>query len=191
MMNANRAILSLSEYGCTTNGRDFGEIEALMSSKMTGVYSGGLMYEYSMEDNGFGIVELSGGSVEELDEFTNLQSAMSQFPAPTGDGGAAKTTHSVPCPTKDATWEVDPSAIPAMPKEAETFMKNGAGQGKGLKGPGSQTAGDSGLSTTNTTGGKSSDKANPANGRVGAFDVAPLLVTGVTLGFTLFGAMLL
>jgi len=162
-----------------------------MSDKMTGVYSGGLMYEYTMESNGFGIVDESGGEIEELDEFGNLAKALSEFPAPDGNGGAAATTHSVPCPSKDASWEVEGEAIPAIPKEAEVFMKEGAGQGKGLKGPGSQTAGDSGLSTSNVTDGQQSPGADAANGLIGSFDIAPLLVTAATLGFTLFGAVLL
>jgi 1,3-beta-glucanosyltransferase GAS5 len=162
-----------------------------MSNKMTGVYSGGLMYEYTMEDNGFGIVNESGGDVEELPEFSNLAEALSKFPAPSGDGAAAATTHSVPCPTQDATWEVEGDAIPAIPKEAEAFMKDGAGQGKGLAGPGSQTDGNSGLSKSNVTNGQASDKADAANGRVSPFDIAPLVVTAATLGFTLIGAVLL
>jgi len=162
-----------------------------MSSKMTGVYSGGLMYEYTMEKNGFGIVEESGGEIETLPEFDNLAKAMAEYPAPSGDGGAAATTHSVPCPTRDSTWEVDSDAIPAMPQEAEKYMKDGAGKGKGMKGPGSQTAGNSGLSTSNVTGGEASPGADAAHGMIGSFDVAPLLVTAATLAFTVFGAILL
>jgi hypothetical protein len=182
---------SLSEYGCTVNGRDFGEIEALMSDKMTGVYSGGLMYEYTMEENGYGIVEESGGEIKELPEFQNLADAMSKYPAPDGNGGAAATTHSVSCPSPDPNWEVQGSAIPEMPKEAETYMKNGAGTGLGHKGPGSQTAGDSGLSLRNVTDGKATPEDGAANGLIGSFDIAPLLVTAATLGFTIVGAVLL
>lgn len=181
----------LSEYGCTTNGRDFGEIEALMSDKMTGVYSGGLMYEYTMEDNGFGIVEESGGSIKELPEFSKLAKAMEEFPAPAGDGGAAATTHSVPCPSSGPSWEVEGEAIPAMPVEAQVYMDNGAGQGLGFKGPGSQENAASGTSASNVTDGKASDGADSSVGQVGPFEIAPLLVTGITLGFTLLGAVAL
>jgi hypothetical protein len=42
--------LFLSEFGCIKNTRTFdGQIAALMSSQMTTVYSGGLVYEYSEE----------------------------------------------------------------------------------------------------------------------------------------------
>jgi hypothetical protein len=39
----------LSEFGCITNTRQWGEIAALYSTNMTGVYSGGLAYEYTVE----------------------------------------------------------------------------------------------------------------------------------------------
>jgi hypothetical protein len=162
----------LSEYGCIENGRDFGEIGALMSDDMTGVYSGGLMYEYSMEANNFGIVEIgSDDKVDELDGFAKFASAMSKYPAPTGSAGAAKTTHSVACPTSDAVWEVDPTAVPLMPTQAQKYMDDGAGPGPGLKG-GSQTNEDSGVSPSDGDSEKSTSGSNGGGddsgvGRVG------------------------
>ena len=98
----------------------FNEVAALMSPKMTGTHSGGLMYEYAMEENGYGIVEIdSGGSVKELKGFAKFASALSANPALTGDGGAAKMTHSVACPTKDADWLVDSTLLPAIPEDAK------------------------------------------------------------------------
>lgn len=94
-----------------------------MSDQMSAVYSGGLMYEYSREGNGYGIVELSGNSdtVKEETEFSAFQSALSKYPAPTGDGGFTSTTASVACPTVDDTWDLDSwgaSALPAIPTGA-------------------------------------------------------------------------
>ena len=48
-----------AEYGCNTpdlNGgqRDFSETKALFSDNMTGVWSGGIVYEYFQEENKFG-----------------------------------------------------------------------------------------------------------------------------------------
>nr|XP_036589464.1 1,3-beta-glucanosyltransferase gel1 [Colletotrichum truncatum]KAF6801469.1 1,3-beta-glucanosyltransferase gel1 [Colletotrichum truncatum] len=195
----------LSEYGCITNGRDFNEIQALMSNDMTPVYSGGLMYEYSLEDNDFGIVTIDGSSVKEEPEFAKLASAMSKYPAPTGDGGAAKTTKAASCPTSDSNWMVDPTKIPTMPEKAQKYMTEGAGDGPGLKGPGSQNAGDS-ASDGETTGGTASPTAsgaasgasatgssNAAAGMTfsGPIEKAPLIISGLTVMFTLFGAVLL
>jgi hypothetical protein len=111
----------LSEWGCTTNGRTFEELGALMNSEMTGVYSGGLLYEYSKEGNAFGIVEVSGDSttVSELPDYAALKSALAANPAPSGNGGFVSTTNSVPCPTKDANWLVADDSLPAIPDAAK------------------------------------------------------------------------
>lgn len=174
----------------------------MMNKEMTGVYSGGLMYEYTYEDNKFGIVklkDLKAKTVEKMDEYEAFKSALKANPAPTGDGGAAKTTHSVSCPTSDANWQVNPSMVPQMPSQAEQYMKGGAGKGPGfdLDGDGSQNAGGSGTSTASVTGGqasptgtgKQSDSAAVAT--LGPVDKAPFIVTGLAFFFALFGTLLL
>jgi len=152
----------LSEYGCLKNGRDFNEIEALMSDEMTSVYSGGLMYEYTYEENKFGIVKVDGSDskVEKLDGFAKFSSALSKYPMATGSGGAASSTHSVACPTKDSIWEVDPSEVPLMPTQAQKYMDDGAGDGPGFVG-GSQADTDSGTSPSN---GDSNESTSGDNG---------------------------
>ncbi|KAK1593298.1 glycolipid anchored surface protein [Colletotrichum navitas] len=192
----------LSEYGCNTNVRDFGEIQALMSSEMTSVYSGGMMYEYSMEANKYGIVQIDGNNVEELKEYGNFKSALSKYPAPTDDAGAAKTSHAAAsCPTSDSVWMADPTKIPTMPEAAEKYMTAGAGEGPGLKGDGSQTAGDSasdgdttgGVPSPTSSGGKSTGSSNAAAGMTfgGPIEKAPLAIAGLAAMFTMFGAFLL
>lgn len=188
----------LSEWGCIKNRpRKFEEIGAMMSSDMTSVYSGGLMYEYSMEANDFGIVTLKGNSVEKTDEFDLFKSALAAYPAPTGNGGAASTTHSVSCPTSDASWQVNPSLVPEMPSQAQKYMKSGAGNGPGLSGDGSQNAADSGTSTAGVTGGQASptssggNKDNAAVSVRGSMDKGAVIVSGLALAFSLLGALLL
>ncbi|XDG04379.1 hypothetical protein ABKA04_003994 [Annulohypoxylon sp. FPYF3050] len=189
----------LSEWGCITNGRTFEELSALMSDQMSAVYSGGLMYEYSREGNGYGIVELSGNSdtVKEETEFSAFQSALSKYPAPTGDGGFTSTTASVACPTVDDTWDLDSwgaSALPAIPTGAVKFMTEGAGTGPGLKGDGSQNAG--GTSTGTATPGSGSVTAT-ASGKNGSgrpappMDMSMFAVAGIVGAFTLAGTLLL
>ncbi|KAF4124282.1 glycoside hydrolase family 72 [Geosmithia morbida] len=150
----------LSEYGCIENRpRTFDELSALMSTKMSGVYSGGLMYEYSMEGNNYGIVNIDGDDVTPTKEYAAFKSALAKYPTPTGDGDAATTTHSVPCPTKGSSWELSSNAIPDMPSEADQYLKKGAGTGPGLSGSGSQEAGDSGTATASGTSGQASPTA--------------------------------
>jgi hypothetical protein len=196
----------LSEWGCIKNRpRQFDEVAALMSDEMTGVYSGGLMYEYSIEENDYGVVDLEGGlngKVVKNDEFDLFKEALKNNPAPTGNGGAASTTHAMDCPTSDASWNVDPSLVPEMPKQAQKYMKDGAGDGPGLDGDGSQTAEDSGTASASVTRGEASptgsgggdsgdDDDDSAGVTVYGGSKAALIVTGATLFSTLFGAMLL
>lgn len=84
---------------------------------MTGVYSGGLMYEYALEANGFGIAKLGSG-VKELDDFSKFQKALKENPMPKGDGGFTSTTKAVACPTKDSKWLVEGTLLPAIPTDA-------------------------------------------------------------------------
>lgn len=193
----------LSEWGCIENRpREFEELGAMMSDKMTSVYSGGLMYEYSLEENDYGIVTLKSGKVSREDEFKLFKEALEKYPTPTGDGGASKETHAVDCPPKDPDWQVDPKEIPEMPSQAQKYMEKGAGKGPGLVKPGSQQAGDSGTATASVSEGQASPTAATQQSNEGddgeedagmSLNVgfAPMIVTGATLFFTLFGAILL
>lgn len=198
----------LSEYGCNTNKRNFGELESLMHSNMTGVYSGGLMYEYTMEPNRFGIVEIKGGQEnggadqtgerKELPEFAAFASALKKWPAPAGDGGYTSTTKAAACPTKDEHWDVDSTTLPEIPQGARKYFQEGAGKGPGLKGDGSQWATDQastsegGSAGSGTSGGGSSTKPNAAaRGTTPSADKAPFIISAAVVLFTLVGAVAL
>lgn len=190
--------LFLSEYGCITNGRTFGEVEALMNSEMTGVYSGGVVYEYSEEaDNrGYGLVSISGSSASQLSDFTAYSTALASWPAPSGDGGFTSTTNTQACPSVDSEWLVSNTLLPAIPSGAQKFMTEGAGTGPGLTGDGSQNAG--GTSTGDASSGSGSATATSSStgkksdgGRPAPLDKVGFVVTGVVFVSTLFGTMLL
>ncbi|KAF2721971.1 glycoside hydrolase family 72 protein [Polychaeton citri CBS 116435] len=136
--------LFMSEYGCITNKRAFQETGALYQSDMTSVFSGGLVYEYAEEGSGYGIVQINGDSVSPIDtQFDDLQNALKNNPAPSGDGGYQTNSQAQDCPAGSDNWDIKPftdSAIPAMPSGAAQYMKNGAGKGPGLDGDGSQDA---------------------------------------------------
>ena len=140
----------MSEYGCITNTRTFQEVSALYNTEMTGVFSGGLVYEYSQEGNGYGLVTISGDTVTPNSDFTYLQSAYANQANPTGNGGAMTTSAVSTCPTESADWEVANDDLPAIPAAAEKFMTDGAGTGPGLNGTGSQDAGTSENESTGT-----------------------------------------
>ncbi|KIW03424.1 uncharacterized protein PV09_05196 [Verruconis gallopava] len=186
----------LSEFGCNTNKRDFGEIAALYSDQMTPVYSGGLVYEYSEESSNYGLVNINGDSVEELDDFAALQKAYSATPAPSGDGGAKSGSSPSQCPAQSQHWEVnDPTGnyLPIMPEGAKKYFSSGAGAGPGNNGnTGSQTAGtpSTGFAMsdgTTTSSSSSSSKAAAANVRVPEMTLAPFVAGLVVFASSLLG----
>lgn len=117
---------------------------------MTGVFSGGLVYEYSQEGNGYGLVTINGDSVVEDADFGYLQTALANTPNPSGNGGANVTSAASACPTASAEWDVPNDDLPALPNAAEKYMTEGAGPGPGLTGAGSQNAGNSSTESTGT-----------------------------------------
>jgi 1,3-beta-glucanosyltransferase GAS5 len=151
----------MSEFGCIDHlPRNFGEIEALYSNKMTPVYSGGFVYEYTQEANKYGLVQVQGDSVQELPDFAVLQSALARTPAPTDDGGYKINGKPSNCPPKTNTWLVRNTSIPIMPSQAEKYFKNGAGAGVGIKpgDKGSQWAGKPSSGWADAKNGDAMDK---------------------------------
>jgi hypothetical protein len=196
--------LFLSEFGCITNDRKFGEIAALYDPKMTGVYSGGLVYEYSEEGSGYGLVKISGDSVKETPDFTALADALKKTKVPTDDGGYRSDGTASECPETSSTWEVTDftgDQLPAMPEGAKEYMEKGAGKGPGLTGAGSQDAGGqsegtatagSGQPTKTAGSSASATKSGAASAvEVGALGYAPFVCTAAVFLSTLFGAALL
>lgn len=195
---------SLSEYGCNINTRKFEEVKSLYSTDMTGVYSGGLVYEYSEEDSKYGLVTISGNSVTEGADFAALKSALAGTASPSGDGGYKSSGSASECPTESKTWNVTIAAdqLPKFPSDASDYLKNGAGDGAGLKGAGSQDSGSktadlapaaSGAVTSGAAGAAASaSKTGAASAiRPGAFSFAPVVCGMVVLVSTLFGGALM
>lgn len=167
----------LSEFGCITNKREWNEIASLYSDDMTAVYSGGLAYEYTLEANGYGLVEEgTEGKAVPNDDYDRLKAAYKKTPLPTGDGGARKGKRTVPdCPAETDQWRVDTALLPAMPEAAKKFMDDGAGQGKGIDaetqwaGTPSSTDADlsNGVSTSETQDSNFSNSSSSGNSSSG------------------------
>ncbi|KXT09207.1 hypothetical protein AC579_3497 [Pseudocercospora musae] len=165
--------LFLSEFGCITNRRDWNEVAALYSSNMTIAYSGGLAYEYTLEANGYGLVELQNGQVVPNKDFDRLKTAYEQTSVPDGDGGARKTRTVPKCPPETDEWQVSTTLLPEMPTGAKKFFEDGAGEGPGLEGDGSQWHGtpsetkpdlSDGVSTTEAQDADFSSTSNSSSG---------------------------
>jgi 1,3-beta-glucanosyltransferase GAS5 len=112
-------ITSLSEYGCITNTRTWEETAALYNTEMTSVYSGGLAYEYSMEANGYGMVQINtDGTITELPNFASFKSQLANNPGPSDSGGASSTQAASTCPTQSPNWNITDDSLPAIPDGA-------------------------------------------------------------------------
>jgi hypothetical protein len=168
---------------------------------MTGVYSGGLVYEYSQEGNNYGLVTINGNTVSEDADFTALQTAFNGTANPTGDGGYNSTGGASGCPVKSANWNVTDDTLPAIPSGAAALMKSGAGAGAGLTGAGSQNAGGtstgtatpgSGSVTAVWTGASStSTKKSSASSLQSPLDKTPIVISVLVLACTLLGTAFL
>ncbi|KAL8939229.1 MAG: hypothetical protein Q9216_003475 [Gyalolechia sp. 2 TL-2023] len=203
----------LSEFGCveTKSGRKFGEIPSLYNAKVTPVYSGGLVYEYTKEGDTtqqkYGLVDVqSSSSVVERPDFALLQRAFRDTPAPNGDGGYKSSGEASQCPSRSSTWLVDGVGLPAMPPKAKAFFENGAGTAVGLEGEGSQEVGAESTGTatpgsgavtatgssSSSTGSSTGDSEGAASGlRAPDFTIMPLVCGAVVLMSSLLGGAIL
>lgn len=128
----------LSEFGCIeVTPRPFTEIGSLYSTDMTSVFSGGLVYEYSEEENKYGLVSIgTDGSITKKDDYDNLKKELSGTTDPSGDAGASSDETASECPDYEAgVWEVKDSNLPSMPKRASSMISSGAGKPLGTNGP--------------------------------------------------------
>ncbi|EGW31162.1 uncharacterized protein SPAPADRAFT_63076 [Spathaspora passalidarum NRRL Y-27907] len=112
-----------SEFGCNTvSPRPFTEIEAIYSTQMSSVFSGGLVYEYSEEANNYGLVNLKGDKATPNDDFENLKKQYENTKNPSGDGGFLDSNKPSDCPANSSDWKVT-SDLPDTPKGALKYLK--------------------------------------------------------------------
>ncbi|KAK3058565.1 1,3-beta-glucanosyltransferase [Extremus antarcticus] len=197
--------LFLSEYGCIKNDRNFEEISTLYSSQMSSVYSGGLVYEYSEEGSGYGLVTIGSSGVTPKPDFNFLKQQFAKAQV-SGDGGYSSSGAASQCPKQSTTWEVKDFLgpdLPAIPQGAVKYMSSGAGKPPGLNGDGSQWAtsgaskgtatpgsGSSGVQASSSSTATASGAASP--GFRSDASLMPYLVCGATVFFSTFlGAALL
>ncbi|KAH8882269.1 hypothetical protein GQ53DRAFT_666032 [Thozetella sp. PMI_491] len=111
-----------AEYGCNNPGgaagRIWQETDALYSSQMTGVISGGIVYMYFQEANDFGLVSVSGSSATTLKDFAPLATKIATA-NPTGTSSDAYTPTNSPasCPDVGAAWAASGNSLPPTPDE--------------------------------------------------------------------------
>ncbi|ONH67671.1 hypothetical protein BON22_2603 [Cyberlindnera fabianii] len=76
-----------SEFGCNAiSPRVFEEVSSIFGDEMIGVFSGGLVYEYSQEPNNYGLVEIDDkGAVRLMKDFDYLKVQYTSTEIPTGE----------------------------------------------------------------------------------------------------------
>lgn len=173
---------------------------------MTPVYSGGLVYEYTEEGDAkqskFGLVQIKGGDAVEKPDFDTLMEALTKTPAPKGDGGYKPNGVASTCPPKSDTFLQGDEGLPGLPKTAEAFYQDGAGDGVGFEGPGSQDVGDESngtatpgsgkvTATASGAGSKSTKKGDAGQLRAPSMSTATLWCGLVVLTFSFIGTRLL
>lgn len=158
--------LFFSEFGCNKiMPRTFPEIKDLYREEMTSVFSGGLVYEYSQEDNNYGLVDIKNkgkGDVTPRDDYNNLKKQYAAVKNPSGLGNAKTSGKISECPAfEKGTWEAN-NTLPAFPKDAEEYMKNGAG--KPLGNPNTPNGSSSPDDTDDTDNSNTDDSNNDDTG---------------------------
>ncbi|KAJ9138604.1 1,3-beta-glucanosyltransferase [Pleurostoma richardsiae] len=125
--------LFFSEYGCNTpSPRVFTEVPTIYGPQMTGVFSGGVVYEYSQEENNFGLVNISSdGSVTLRTDYNTLkaQYAGLNFTDIEGAKPPSGDSPSPPkCSAKLITGKEDFTTnftLPAVPPGAQDIIDDG------------------------------------------------------------------
>jgi 1,3-beta-glucanosyltransferase GAS5 len=146
------APLFFSEYGCNlVQPRVFTEVESICSSHscltdldssdMTGVFSGGLVYEWTEEPDNYGLVNLQNGNITFLQDYYNLKAEFQAVPLPTGTGGYNPNGAASTCPANSSDFTSWGDNLPAIPSAAAVYIQEGAGQALGFNGPSNQGAG--------------------------------------------------
>lgn len=107
-----------AEYGCIkfdgqATERPFTEVQVLYGN-MTEVFSGGIVYEWFMSENEYGLVQLqdNGASASPYPDFTSLRDQLASVtPSLTAKSNYNPTNTAPACPS-DSTWEAVASPLP-------------------------------------------------------------------------------
>ncbi|QUC23271.1 uncharacterized protein UV8b_07512 [Ustilaginoidea virens] len=112
-----------AEYGCNlpsgAANRVFDETTALYGDNMTGVVSGGIVYEYFQEVNDYGLVQIgSGGSVTKMKDFAALQSKIGAVnPKGVDMSSYNPTNKAMDCPAVGSSWAAS-AKLPPTPNDS-------------------------------------------------------------------------
>lgn len=120
-----------SEYGCIEPApRYWNETQAIYSNKMSPVFSGGVVYEYTEEENNYGLVKIDGDKARILGDFNRLknQFARIKWESVQSKPATNNSTNKAPeCKSgliKDSGFDNN-FTIPDVPPKAQDLIDNG------------------------------------------------------------------
>jgi hypothetical protein len=109
----------LSEFGCNlVTPRPFTEVVAIYGPDMTGVWSGGIVYEWSQQDNSYGLVQIdASGNVKPLPDYQNLKNELAKVsPKGVSMDSYSPNSQTSQCPAENSNWQAS-SNLPPTPSE--------------------------------------------------------------------------
>ncbi|KAF5018030.1 hypothetical protein F66182_10004 [Fusarium sp. NRRL 66182] len=119
-----------SEYGCNEpTPRYWNETQAMYSDQMTGVFSGGVVYEYTEEANNYGLVKIEDGNLRILGDFNRLRNQFARIDWEDVQAQSASNSSTRP-PTCRSSIIEDSGfdnnfTLPAVPPGAQRLIDNG------------------------------------------------------------------
>ncbi|KAI8068485.1 Glucanosyltransferase-domain-containing protein [Gongronella butleri] len=117
----------LSEYGCNlVRPREFSEVQAVYGDQMTPVWSGGVVYEWSQENNEYGLVRIANGAATPLDDYKLLQKVLTKVnPKGVKMNAYQPQQKATQCPLISDHWKAS-DKIPPTPSEGrcQCMMEN-------------------------------------------------------------------
>ncbi|KAI9373359.1 Glucanosyltransferase-domain-containing protein [Aspergillus egyptiacus] len=120
-----------SEYGCNeVQPRKFTEVQAIYGEEMSQAFSGGLVYEYTQEDNDYGLVKLNdNGTATLLVDFQNLKEQYAMLDMDRISASNASHTNAKPIKCKPSLIESDEFSsnftVPDKPPGVQDMIDNG------------------------------------------------------------------
>ncbi|KAF2200635.1 protein EPD1 precursor [Delitschia confertaspora ATCC 74209] len=109
-----------AEYGCNTiRPRKFTDVGTLYGKEMTSVWSGGIVYMYFEEKNGFGLVSVADDKAEPNADFTAYSSQIAKV-TPSGvnmDNYNPTNTAGANCPSVGSGWAAQATPLPPTPNQ--------------------------------------------------------------------------
>ncbi|KAH7192078.1 Glucanosyltransferase-domain-containing protein [Fusarium flagelliforme] len=120
-----------SEYGCIEpKPRYWNETQAIYGSKMNTVFSGGVVYEYTEEENNYGLVKIDDDKLSVLGDFNRLKNQFARIKWESVQSKAASNSSSNKAPEcktsliKDSNFDSN-FTIPDVPPGAQKLIDNG------------------------------------------------------------------